>query len=110
MVIERAQHRPAFSAMERGPANRVPGCRSPVWLIVEREGDRCRVRGDADSPLVRGLVLLLCEFFDGATPTDIQACTVDPLEHLLLTRTLSPTRRHGLQALRRDIDRHAAAL
>lgn len=59
----------------------------------------CRFRSDADSPLVRGLVTLLSDFFSDLTPAEILKTDVDPLELLDINRSLSPTRRHGLAAV-----------
>jgi len=41
----------------------------------------------------------LAEFFSGMTPVQILTQTDDPLELLNLKRGLSPTRRHGLEAV-----------
>jgi cysteine desulfuration protein SufE len=67
-----------------------------------REG-RCYFRSDAESPVVRGLVGFLCEFFNGASTTEIASTDIDPLTALDLTRNLSPTRRNGLTAARHAI-------
>ena len=42
---------------ERVDANRVRGCVSVVWLVGEIREERCYFRGDAESPVVRGLVV-----------------------------------------------------
>jgi cysteine desulfuration protein SufE len=52
---------------------------------------------------VLGLVSLTAEFFTSAAPTEILANNTDPIELLHLSRTLSPTRRHGLAAVRSAI-------
>jgi hypothetical protein len=56
----------------------------------------CRFHCDADSPLVKGLLALLCEFFSDAPPAEVAASAADPLDALGLTRHLSPTRQNGL--------------
>jgi cysteine desulfuration protein SufE len=108
-VVDRARRRPPLTAAQRTPAHRVPGCTSHVWLIPELRDGRCHFRADADSPLVRGLVLLLADFFDASPPAEILATDFDPLEHLGLTRHLSSTRRHGLAAVLRAIRAFAQA-
>ena len=55
----------------------------------------------SDSPLVRGLVRLLCGIYDGATPGEVVAEEPVVLEELGILRNLSPTRRNGLTAMRR---------
>ncbi len=57
----------------------------------------------ADSPVVRGLLALLCEFFSGLSPAEIAASAVDPLAAVGVIQHLSPTRRHGLASARAAI-------
>ena len=99
-LVDRAKRVPPLAAAERSEANRVHGCVSVVWLTGEMRCGCCHFRADADSPLVRGLVIFLAEFFSGASPAEVAASELDPLETLGLTRQLSPTRRHGLAAAR----------
>lgn len=108
LVVERAARVPPLPPAGRTEANRVRGCISVVWIAPELEGGRCRFHGDAESPLVRGLVVLLCEFFSGATAGEIAATALDPLEATGLSRQLSPTRRNGLASARATIVAWAA--
>jgi cysteine desulfuration protein SufE len=106
-VIDRAKKRAALPADQRIEANRVGGCVSVVWLTAEFRTGQCHFHADAEGPLVRGLVVLLADFFSGATPDDIATTTADPLQALDLTRNLSPTRRNGLAATRAAIQAFA---
>jgi cysteine desulfuration protein SufE len=99
-AVDRARRAARLSPAERSMANRVPGCSSTVWLTATTRDGRCYFRSDADSPVVRGLVGLLAEYFSDARPAEIAASTVDPLEMLQITRMLTPTRQHGLAAVR----------
>lgn len=107
VAVDRSRRTPSLPAAQRTPEHRVPGCVSAVWLVATLHEGRCRFRADADSPLVRGLVLLLCDYFDGGSPAEIAAGDADPLDALDLTRNLSPTRRNGLAAVRAAIRRFA---
>jgi cysteine desulfuration protein SufE len=109
IIVERCRRVPHFSLAERTPDHRVPGCASSVWLIAKTAHGVADFRADADSPVVRGLVTLLAEFFSGMTPVQILAQTDDPLELLNLKRGLSPTRRHGLEAVAAVIRQFASA-
>ncbi|MEO7414470.1 MAG: SufE family protein [Opitutaceae bacterium] len=102
-VVDRGRRRPGLTAAERTDAARVRGCISAVWLVGELREGRCYFRSDADGPLVRGLVALLCDFFSGATPAEIVASDRDPLVALRLMENLSPTRRNGLTSARAAI-------
>lgn len=113
LVVDRARRVPALPPSDRIEANRVRACVSVVWLTTEVREGRCVFRGDAESPVVRALVLLLCEFYTGLAPAVIAASEHDPLESLGVTRNLSPTRRNGLAATRqtiRDFARRQLAL
>jgi cysteine desulfuration protein SufE len=107
LVIDRAKKIPPLPAAERTDAHRVRGCVSVVWLVGQLRDGRCHFRSDAESPIVRGLVALLCECFSGFTPAEILASDADPLGALDLTRNLSPTRRNGLAAARQAIQAFA---
>lgn len=108
LLVDRARRVPPLPASDRTEANRVRGCVSVVWLVSEIRDGVCHFRADAESPVVRALVLLLSEFFSGATPAAIADSAIDPLEALDLTANLSPTRRNGLAAARAAIQAFAA--
>ena len=100
-IIDRSRRRQSFSAAERIAEHRVAGCQSAVWLIGELRADgTLALRIDADSPLVKGLVLFLCEAYSGALPAEIAATEPSFLDELGLLRDLSPTRQNGLAAVR----------
>jgi cysteine desulfuration protein SufE len=67
-----------------------------VWIDGRVENGICRYRVDSDSPLVRGLVVLLAELFDGAAADD--AATFHPtlLADLGVEKNLTPTRVNGM--------------
>jgi cysteine desulfuration protein SufE len=102
-VVDRAKKLPPLAAHERTDETRVRGCVSLVHLVGEFRDGRCYFRCEADGPLVRGLVALLCNFYSGATPADIATFGPDPLEALDLAKNLSPTRRNGLVSARATI-------
>ena len=113
-VVDRARRISPLPAAERIDAHRVRGCVSIVWLVGELRDGRCVFRFDADSPIVRGLLALLCEFFSGFSPAEVAASHLDPLEALGLLTNLSPTRRNGLaaalKAIRTFAETHLAPL
>jgi cysteine desulfuration protein SufE len=92
-----------LKAEERTDANIVRGCVSRVWLATGMEEGRCRFRVDADSPMVRGLVALMCGIYDGAMPEEVAVEEPWVLEELGILRNLSPTRQNGLAAVRRAL-------
>ncbi len=108
-VVDRARKRPPLPEAERSEANRVKGCVSQAWVVGELRDGRCYFRSDADSPLVRGLLVLLGDFYSGATPAEVAATEPALVEELGLARNLSPTRLNGLRSVRAKIREFAAA-
>jgi cysteine desulfuration protein SufE len=108
-VVDRARHSPPLPETERTEANRVKGCVSQAWITAAVREGRCHFRSDADSPLVRGLLLLLCDFYSGAPPAEVAATEPALLEELGLARNLSPTRLNGLRSVRAKIREFALA-
>lgn len=84
-------------------ANRVPGCVSAVWVVGALEPTGCRFRCDADSPLVKGLVALLCDLYTGGSPADVVGTEPAVWDGCGLSRLLSPTRLNGLRSVRARI-------
>ncbi|WP_043589271.1 SufE family protein [Geminisphaera colitermitum] len=108
-VVDRARGLAPLGEGERTEENRVKACVSAVWIAVSPAADGgMRVRGDADSPLVKGLIALLCEIYDGASAEEIVATEPVVLEQLGLLRDLTPTRRNGLAGARAHIKARAA--
>lgn len=102
-VVARGKKWPTVAEDQRTDANRVPGCSSRVWLVGRVEDGLCRFQMDADSPLVKGLVALLCELYNGATPAEIISVEPEIISALHLDRQLSPTRLNGLASVRAAI-------
>jgi cysteine desulfuration protein SufE len=106
-IVDRAKKIPPLPEGDRTETNRVHGCVSIVWLVGECREGRCYFRSDAASPVVRGLLAFLCEFFSGATAAEIAASDAEPLDALAISRQLTPTRRNGLEAARNAIREYA---
>jgi cysteine desulfuration protein SufE len=98
-VVDKSKKTPHLPPELRTEATRVEGCLSNLWFIPEFRGGNCYFRVDADSQIVRGLALLLAEFYSGHPPKEI--LTNDPafLSEVGITQHLSPNRRNGLSRL-----------
>ena len=102
-IVDNARRAPALPDAARTEATRVQGCISLAWVSGEVRGGLCYFRSDADSPLVRGLLKLLCDFYSAATPAEIVATEPALLEELGLAKNLTPTRLNGLRSVRAKI-------
>ncbi|MBM3873897.1 MAG: SufE family protein [Verrucomicrobia bacterium] len=100
-VVERARPTPPLEERFRTEENRVLGCQSRVW-VVRSPSSPSVFHGDSDSPLVRALVLLTCDFFSDPDPAAIASlrADADPVALLGLDSHLTGTRRVGLAAVR----------
>lgn len=102
-IVDQARRRPPLTETERTEAHRVRGCVSQAWIVAEMRDGHCQFRSDADSPLVRGLLVLLCDLYSGSPPAEVAATEPVLLEQLGLDRNLSPTRLNGLRSVRAKI-------
>jgi cysteine desulfuration protein SufE len=112
-VIDLGRTLTPLSEAEHGDANKVKGCASQVWLIVERDASgRLSFRGDSDAHIVRGLIAILLSFYSGRTPAEILAFDArEAFERLGLSGALSRQRSNGLFSMigRIRADAEAAA-
>ncbi len=102
-IVDRARRLPPLPENERTDANRVKGCISQAWVSAQLVDGRCQFRTDADSPLVRGLLTLMTDLYNGATPAEVAALEPVLIEALGLDKNLSPTRLNGLRSVRAKI-------
>jgi len=84
----------------------VKGCQSKVWLKVWQEADRLRLSGTSDALLVKGIVSLLLELYNGSTTSDASA--FDFIQWLNDNQiSLSMQRMQGLEGMLRRIQSKA---
>jgi cysteine desulfuration protein SufE len=102
-LISRKSTLAPLADSERVDAALVRGCVSRVWLAGTLENGCCRYRVDADSPMVKGLVTVMCELYDGATPEEIVSVEPEIFDTLGISNNLTPTRLNGLANVRRVI-------
>ncbi|MEN3940298.1 SufE family protein [Prosthecobacter sp. SYSU 5D2] len=118
-LIENAQERlsvlssyiPAVLLPEeqRTPDLLVPGCVSRVWLHGELREGRCHFRCAAESPMVAGLVALLCHLYTDSEPAEVVAVEPEIWAGCSFHKVLSPTRLNGLASMRSQMRDWAAA-
>ena len=107
-LVSRAAKR-SVPAEAKVDAHRVQGCVSSVWLVPSIENGVCHFAFDADSPMVKGLVGLVCEVYEGGAPSDVATTALALWEPLGFHKLLSPTRMNGLAAVQAKIQAFAAA-
>lgn len=112
-VMELGRALPDLPAELRTDANKVRGCASQVWLsstvTPSPEGPRMTFVGDSDSHLVKGLVAVLFQLYEGQTAKDILATDAHAiLKDLGLEQALTPQRSNGLASMVQRIRADAA--
>lgn len=101
-VIDMGRSLAILRPEERVEANKVKGCVSQVWLVTEQDENSgtLRFRGDSDAHIVKGLVAVVLQIYDGRTPQEILTLQPAPiLAQLGLAEHLSPQRSNGLNAM-----------
>jgi len=79
--------------------NLVKGCMSSLWLVAEFKDDKCYFASDADSLITKGVASLVCEFYNGLTPSEVLSIDENCFEKSHISDQLSPNRRNGLSKL-----------
>jgi cysteine desulfuration protein SufE len=111
-IIELGREMPPLDDHQKSTANKVDGCASQVWLVIEKLDSapvKLNFRGDSDAHIVRGLVAIITSAFTGKTPAEIVALDADELlKSLGLDAHLSQQRSNGLRSMIRRIKAEAA--
>jgi cysteine desulfuration protein SufE len=109
-VIELGQALEPLADAERNPDTRVSGCASQVWLVGDpvRDGT-LHWRGDSDAHIVRGLIAIVLDLYNGLTPDQVRDFDAQgAITRLGLPEALSSQRANGLASmiarLRADAD------
>jgi cysteine desulfuration protein SufE len=109
-IIELGNGLAPLSDAEHNEANKVPGCVSQVWLVSEAQDDRLHFRGDSDAHIVRGLVAILLDLYNGKSRAEIAAFDAEgAFAQLGLSDHLTPQRSNGFYAMVQRIRNDAAA-
>ncbi len=102
-LIELGERLPKLGTQHKHEKNRVQGCMSNVWLIVQpdqADPSVLRVYGDSDNSTVKGLAALLVAAYSGHSPQEILIKDADSVfDKLGLYDHLSPSRHVGVYAM-----------
>ena len=111
-VIDLGRALAPLADAERTDANKVRGCASQVWLVMQASADgTLGFRGDSDAHIVRGLIAILMSLYSDRSAAEILAFDAkDAFARLGLTGALSRQRSNGLFSMVERIRRDAAAV
>ena len=103
-VIELGRGLPVMDEAVKGPATKVEGCASQVWILPRWDGAGPAARfgfdGDSDALIVKGLIAVLHALYAGLPPAEVLAVDAPTeLGRLGLDQHLSSQRSNGLRAM-----------
>jgi cysteine desulfuration protein SufE len=88
---------------------RIKGCQSQVWLYPEFKEGKVFFHADSDAMLVKGIMALLIEVYNGSTPDEILANPPEFLKQMGISEHLSMNRTNGLASMVKQIQLYATA-
>ncbi|WP_417682399.1 SufE family protein [Pseudidiomarina aquimaris] len=99
-LIQQAATLPIMPHALKTSENEVHGCEAQVWLVAEWREDLLELQLDSASRVVKGLLALIYQALNGATPAQVAAFQLDALLAALgLDDMVSTSRRNGLRAV-----------
>ncbi|WP_339719409.1 SufE family protein [Marinomonas primoryensis] len=91
---------PRLSSEEKTDDNKVKGCESAVWLIVEESNGIRHFNADSDAKLMRGVLVAILSLVEGKSVENIQKINLkSELAALNLTSYLTSSRTNGVLAI-----------
>ena len=113
-LIELGQMLEPITQQERNQNNKVNGCVSQVWLVVDEIKNNSDIilhlRGDSDAMIVKGLVAVLIALYSDLTPNAIEKLdAIAIFDELNLREHLTSQRSNGLVAMVERIKQEAAS-
>lgn len=100
LLLQWGERLTPLAEAERNETNRVHGCESQVWLVVEQHDRHWQFRASSDARLLRGLLAILLARVNGLDSAQLAEVELaDWFAQLGLSRQLSPSRSNGLQAV-----------
>jgi cysteine desulfuration protein SufE len=94
-----------LTAEEKTEENKVKGCESAVWLIIEENNGTRHFKADSDAKLMRGVLVAILSLVEGKALTDIQQMDLKAeLAELNLSSYLTSSRTNGVLAILNKIN------
>lgn len=91
---------PRLSSEEKTDENKMKGCESAVWLIVEESNGIRHFNADSDAKLMRGVLVAILSLVEGKAAKDIQQMNLKvELAELNLSSYLTSSRTNGVLAI-----------
>lgn len=106
-LVTLSKTRPRLTAEEKTEDNKIKGCESAVWLIIEEKKGLRHFKADSDAKLMRGVLVAILSLVEGKTLADIQQIDLKAeLAELNLSSYLTSSRTNGVLATLDKITSH----
>jgi len=109
-LIDLGKKLPALAEEEKTDDKLLSGCQSRVWLHLEGDADRIRIRANSDAAIVSGLIALLIQVYSGCSARQVVDTEPYFIHAIGLSDHLSPTRANGLHSMLNAIRGYAQSL
>ena len=108
-IIDMGNAVPPLDEQYKTPDNLIDGCQSRVWLQADLVDGKMQLQADSDAIIVKGIISMLIEVLNGATPQEVLDSELYFIERIGLREHLSPTRSNGLLAMVKQVRAYALA-
>jgi len=99
-LIDLGRKLPTMDESLKTESSLVKGCTSRVWMTTKIEDNILTFQADSDAHIVRGLVAILHQIYNGKTLEDIRDTDIESgFAKIGLNQNLSPNRRNGFFAM-----------
>ena len=89
---------------EQIEANRIKGCQSNVWIVMDGIAEAVDIRAASDSAIVSGLISLIIRIYDKSPAIEILRNEPGFIDAIGLSSHLSISRANGLSSMLQKID------
>ncbi len=106
-LVMLSKTQPRLTAEEKTEDNKIKGCESAVWLIIEEKDGLRHFKADSDAKLMRGVLVAILSLVEGKSLADIQQMDLKAeLAELNLSSYLTSSRTNGVLAILDKITSH----
>lgn len=97
-ILDYAKEATKLDASQKTDENIVRGCSSLAWLVKEFKDGKISLKGESDSIIGKGMMVILLSVFNDRTPEQILAFDPKLLMEMGVVELLSPVRQQGMEA------------
>ncbi|NYZ67000.1 SufS family cysteine desulfurase [Endozoicomonas sp. SM1973] len=112
-LMQLGKQLPPWTDQQKTDDKLIPGCESRVWLKItyQAETNQFNITADSDARVMKGLLALLINFYDGQSPDFIESYDITTeFSRIGLDKHLSPSRSNGLIAIINRIKQEARVI